>query len=117
MKFCDIDQDIFGPSSSASSKKLRKLRKTTLTVDDDDEGEAIDDDETREWMDESSSSTAVGEESFGTVEDDADLDAPELEELLADAPVVNKGKGKATEDVFMATDSEEDVDEDVSWSW
>jgi hypothetical protein len=66
-------------------------------------------------MDDSSSSTAAGGESFGSVEDDVDLGAPELEELLADATVVDKAK--ATEDVSMATDSEDDADEDGSWSW
>lgn len=44
VKFCDIDQDIFGPQSQRSSKGSRKLHKTMLVVDDD-ETEAIDDDE------------------------------------------------------------------------
>jgi len=80
-----------------------------LIVDDDDEGEAIGDDDTVEWIDEVP--TTAGESTFGAVEIDADLDAPELEELLADTPLTNKRVRMVAEDV-MSAESEEDGDED-----
>jgi hypothetical protein len=114
VKFCDIDQDIFGPSA-VSSTKSRKLHKTTLLVDENDENEAIDDDETWEWMDETSNAT-IGETTFGPVEADADLDAPELEELLSDAPLA--GGREVAEDALMDAGSEEESDgSGANWSW
>ena len=115
VKFCDIDQDIFG-SSTTTSKKSRKLRKTTLLVDENDDSEAIDDDETWEWMDESSD-PMMAESNFGAVEDDVDLDAPELEEVLADAPAMSGGQEVAEYNFAGAQSAEESDDAGEEWSW
>jgi hypothetical protein len=114
VNFCDIEQDIFGPST-VSSKKSRKLGKTTLLVDENDESEAIDDDETWEWMDESPDLT-TGKSDFGPVEVDADLDTPELEDVLADAPVTSGGR-EVAEDDFADARSEESDDSGADWHW
>lgn len=55
-----------------------------------------------------------GDADFGEIEEIADLDAPELGDILADAPRPSKGKEKAVE-----IDEEEDVeiDEDGDWNW
>jgi hypothetical protein len=57
----------------------------------------------------------VGEDDFGLPEEDVDLDAPELEEILADAPWVLKGKAKAVE--MVVGDDEVSEDEDAALEW
>ena len=82
VNFYDIDQELFdAPNPSKTTR--RKLRSTTLLVDDGDDHEAIDDKDSLQWMDDKLRDV-VGEEDFGLLEADIDRDAPELEEILAD---------------------------------
>jgi hypothetical protein len=113
VNFYDIDQELFdAPNPSKTTQ--RKLRSTTLLVDDGDDGEAIDDEDSPQWMDDKLRDV-VGEEDFGLPEADVDLDALELEEILADAPRVLKGKAKAVETVVE--DDEVSEDEDAALNW
>jgi hypothetical protein len=107
VKFYDIEQELFDRPKPKEPTQ-RKLRSTTLLVDDGDDGEAIDDEDTPQWMDDKLYDV-VGEEDFGLPEADVDLDAPELDDVLADAPCVAKAKPKATE---MIVDEEGAVSED-----
>lgn len=65
-------------------------------MDDGDEGEAIDDEDTPQWMDDKLVNV-VGEDDFGPPEADVDLDAPELDDILADTPCL-KGTGESNGD-------------------
>ena len=95
MNFYDIDQELFdAPNPSKTTQ--HKLHTTTLLVDD---SKAINDKDTLQWMD-NKLRDVVGEEDFGLLEVDIDLDAPELEEILADMLQVLKGKAKAVEMVI-----------------
>ena len=84
-------------------------------MDDGDEGEAIDDEYTPQWMDDKLVNV-VGEDDFGPPEADVDLDAPELDDILADTPRVSKAPVRATE---MVVDDENTVSEgeDAVFDW
>jgi hypothetical protein len=113
VNFYDIDQELFDvPNPSRTTQ--RKLHSTTLLVDDGDDGEAIDDEDSPQWMD-NKLGDIVGEEDFGLPEADIDLDAPELEEILADAPRVLKGVAKAVETVVEDDEVAEDEDAVLNW--
>jgi hypothetical protein len=114
VNFYDIEQEIFdAPNPSKATR--RKLRSTTLLVDDGDDGEVIDDEDSPQWMDDKLRGV-VGEEDFGLPEADVDLDAPELEEILADAPRASKGKAKAVETVIEDDEVSEDDDAALNWA-
>ncbi|KZP21790.1 hypothetical protein FIBSPDRAFT_931419 [Athelia psychrophila] len=101
------------PSTSTGEKTAkRKFQTSSLLVDDDHhDGEAIGEN-TREWMDDELVGV-VPQPNFSTVEQDADLDASELEDLLADRPRKDKGKGRAQEpDRIEETTDDEHSDED-----
>ena len=106
VKFCDIDQAIFGKAQTKDAKRV--LEKSTLVVDEADENEAIVDDHTSQWMD--SPLHVNGEGNFGSVEEDANLDAPELDEILADGPRARKGKENEVDTATASEDDGEDVD-------
>jgi len=94
---------------------------TTLLIDGSDDSEAIDDDDSPQWMDDKLENVA-GEDDFGVVEDDANLDAPELEDILADVPRPTKGKGRlveseeTVEDDMVGLETSDD-DSDAEWDW
>jgi hypothetical protein len=92
------------------------LEKSTLVVDEADEDEAIVDDHTSQWM---NSPLHINEEgNFGSVEEDANLDALELDEILANNPRARKGKEKEVNTAAAATeDNGKDVDPDAPWVW
>lgn len=114
MNFYDIDQELFDAPNPSKTTRC-KLRTTTLLVDDGDDGEAIDDEDSPQWMDDKLRDV-VGEEYFGLPKVDVDLDAPELEEILADAAQVMKGKAKAVETVVEDDEVSEDEDAALNWS-
>ncbi|KZP06363.1 hypothetical protein FIBSPDRAFT_940040 [Athelia psychrophila] len=114
--FCDLDQELFDqpgtPTSTGEKTAKRKFQTSSLLVDDDHhDGEGIGEN-TREWMDDELVGV-VPQPNFSTVEQDADLDASELEDLLADRPRKDKGKGRAQEpDRIEETTDDEHSDED-----
>ena len=113
VNFYDINQELFdAPNPSKTTR--HKLPSTTLLVDDGDDSKAIDDKDSPQWMD-NKLRDVVGEEDFGLPEADVDLDAPELEEILADAPRVMKGKAKAVETVVEDDKVSEDEDAALNW--
>ena len=113
VNFYDIEQELFD-TPKPNDPTRRKLCSTTLLVDDGDDGEIIDDEDSLQWMD-NKLTGVVGEDDFGLPEEDVDLDAPELEEILADAPRVSKGKAKAVE--MVVGDDEVSEDEDAALDW
>src|SRR6267154_750449 len=92
-----------------------KLHSTTLQVIDADDGEIIDDEDSLQWMD-GKLFNVISEDDFGLPEEDIDLDALELEEILADARLPMKGKAKAVEMVVEMDDVSEDEDAELDWS-
>lgn len=56
----------------------------------------------------------VAEDTFDVAENDVDLDATELQDVLADAPRAVKGKGKS---VAVVDDVDEDFDNEEAWDW
>jgi hypothetical protein len=92
-----------------------KLHSTTLQVDDADDGEIIDDEDSPQWMDDKLFNV-IGEDNFELPEEDIDLDALELEEILTDARLSMKGKAKAVEMVVEMDDVSEDEDAELDWS-
>lgn len=80
-----------------------------MLVDDADDCEAIGEN-THEWMDDPLVGV-IPQAGFSTVEQDADLDASELEDLLADKPRKDNGKAKAQEPNSEETTDEEQSDE------
>jgi len=94
----------------------RPLEKIILVVDDADDEEAVVDDGPQ-WMDEVLHIN--GEDDFGPVEDDADLTAPELRDILADVRRPEKGKGREVEVQLLAEtdDSDDNGDANDPWTW
>jgi hypothetical protein len=94
----------------------RPLEKSILVFDDADDEEAVDDDGPQ-WMDEVLHIN--GEDDFGPVEDDADLTAPELRDILADVRRPEKGKGREVEVQLLAEtdDSDDNSDSNDPWTW
>lgn len=62
-----------------------------------------------------------GEDDFGPVEADMNLDAPELHEILLDVVRDPKGKGKVVKspvsDAESDGSSDNDDDDDNEWDW
>ena len=114
VKFCDIDQAIFGKAKPKSASK-RSLEKSMLVLDGDSPDEAIVDDNTPQWMDDRL--TIRGNDDFGPVGNDANLDALELDEILADNPRTQKGKAKEVPPVRAVANSDDDIDPDAPWMW
>jgi hypothetical protein len=80
----NFHDELFDAPNPLSKTTQRKLCSTTLLIDDGDDSEAIDDEDSLQWMDKLRD--VVGEEHFGLPEADVDLDALELEKILADVP-------------------------------
>jgi hypothetical protein len=114
VNFYDIEQELFD-SPKPEEPTQRKLHSTTLQVNDADDGEIIDDEDSPQWMDDKLFNV-IGEDDFGHPEEDINLDAPELEEILADARLPTKGKAKAVEMVVEMDNVSEDEDAELDWS-
>lgn len=115
VKFCDIKQELFDePKSGTKPAAQRTLRTTTLLVDPDDEAEAITDNDSHQWMDDKLTDVQE-EENFSVAEEDSNLDAPELDDILADAPRVDKGKAKAVAEMDCAESDDEDESAPFNW--
>jgi hypothetical protein len=92
---------------------------SSTLLDDGDDGEAIDDEDSPQWMD-NKLKDVVDEEVFqwspGSGCQSGCMVAPELEEILADAPRASlKGEAKAVETVVE--DNEVSEDEDAALNW
>lgn len=115
VKFCDIDQVIFGKAKPKSaSKHSLRVEKSMLVLDGDSPDKAIVDDNTQ-WMDDRL--TIRGNDDFGPVENNANLDALELDEILADNPCTQRGKAKEVAPIHAVADSDDDIDPDAPWTW